>query len=452
MRNIRLNKFVRMPKKVISKKKSKRSNDNTSQKKKTSLKKIIFLDNNGTTIICPEAEEAYKKWLKCYNASSSSQISKGANLMMEKAKKYILKHCSTTPDDYTVVFTSGATESNCFILRSTVESYKRIRKIKPHLIISSVEHHSILECAKSIEDAGYAEVTKVEPNMYGCILPAAVEKEIKPNTCLISIMYANNETGSINNIPKIGELAHKHKIPLHSDLVQLFGKYPVNLQKSNLDALSASFHKLYGPKGIGLLIIKNDLIEGYKLQGQICGSQQNGLRGGTENIPAIASSMEAIKCTFKNRKSKNSKLLKMRNYIISEFEKSKIIGVGNYADYLSDPVLGKEKENEIVILGPPKDKPNFYLPNTLLISIAKNKGKDFCNVKFKKALDDQGIVVSIASACLTTSDKASHVLTAIGAPPVIKRGVLRISMGDTNTMEEIKIFIKKFFTILEKHV
>lgn len=438
-------------KKVVSKKS--RSKKKRSRKKtKTPSKKIIYLDSNGTTLICPEAKEAYQKWIQCYNASSSSQVAKSAKLMMEKAKNYVLKHCGTTKKDYTVVFTSGATESNCFIIRSTVEAYNRIRKIKPHFIISSIEHHSILECAKSVEEAGYAEVTKVEPNMYGCILPEDVEKHIKPNTCMISIMYANNETGSINNIPKIGEIAHKHKIPLHTDAVQLFGKYPVNLAKSNVDALSASFHKLYGPKGIGLLIIKNDLIEGYNLQGQICGSQQNGLRGGTENIPAVASSMEAIKCTFKNRKGKNKKLLKMRNYIIDQFKKSKIISFGDYSSYLGDPVPGKVQENEIVVLGPPINKPNYYLPNTLLISIAKNKGKDFCNVKFKKELDKQGIVVSIASACLTSYDQASHVMTAIGAPHVIKRGVLRISMGDSNTMDEIKTFLKKFFALLEAHL
>lgn len=428
-------------------------------KKKTIPKKIIYLDNNGTTIICPEAANAYKKWLKCYNASSSSVVSKSAKEMMEVAKKYIMKHCGVDSKKYTAVFTSGATESNCFIIRSTVEAYRKIRKIKPHLIISSIEHHSIIECARSIEEAGYAEVSKVEPNMYGCILAEDVEKLIKPNTCLISIMYANNETGAINNIPKIGELAHKYKLPLHTDAVQLFGKYPINLQKSNVDALSASFHKLYGPKGVGLLIINNNLIEGYQLQGQICGSQQGGLRGGTENLPAIASSIECMKANFKNRKAKNAKLLKMRNYIIDEIDKSGFIKIGDYASYLGDPVLDRKtlqsekvKQNEIIILGPPIDKPNFYLPNTLLISAVKNIGKDFCNVKFKKELDLKGVVISIASACLTGSDKASHVLTAIGAPPIIKRGTLRISMGDFNNENEMKIFMKKFLDLLKIHL
>lgn len=438
--------MLKNSKKVKSRKKT------SVVKKKPNQKKIIYLDNNSTTIICPEAAEIYKKWLKCYNASSSSVISDPAKQMLESSKKYILKHCGVDPKTYTAIFTSGATESNCFIIRSTIEAYRKIRKINPHLIISSIEHHSILECARSVEEAGYAEVSKVEPNMYGCILAEDVEKLIKPNTCLISIMYANNETGSINNIPKIGEIAHKHKLPLHTDAVQLFGKYPIDLLKSNVDSLSASFHKLYGPKGIGLLIINNNLIDGYQLQGQISGSQQGGLRGGTENLPAIASSIECMKANFKNRKAKNLKLLKMRNCIIDGITDSGFIKIGDYSSYLGDPVLGKDKPNEIIILGPPRDNTNYYLPNTLLISVAKNKGTDFCNVKFKKELDLKGVVVSISSACLTGSDKASHVLSAIGAPPVIKRGTLRISIGDFNTIDEIKIFIKKFLDLLKIHL
>lgn len=446
-----------MVKKKSTKKGKKNSNKSTrSNSKSKSIssksKKIIFLDNNGTTLICPEAAEAFKKWLACYNPSSSSKTSSGAAKIMEAAQKHVLKHCGTSMKEYTAIFTSGATESNCFIIRSTVEAYRKIRNVKPHLIISEIEHHSVLECGDAVEEAGYAEVTRIKPNMYGCINPADIEAAIQPNTCLISIMYANNETGAINNIPKIGEIAHKHKIPMHTDAVQIFGKFPINVKKSNIDAMSASFHKLYGPKGIGLLLLNNDFIQGYDLKGQICGSQQGGLRGGTENIPGIASSIECMKSTFRNRTGKNAKLLKMRNYILDSFEKSKHVSMGDYKSYLGDdPVEGRDSNKpplEIVLLGPPRDKPNYHLPNTILMSIAKNKGKPFCNVKFKKKLDDAGLVVSISSACLTSSDKASHVLTAMDAPPVIKRGVLRISMGDTNTMEEVRTFTKKFMQIL----
>lgn len=423
----------------------------SSGKKTTGSRKIIYLDNNATTIICPEAEAAYKKWIKCYNPSSASRVSQGAKSMMDSVRNAILAHCGTDSNIYTVIFTSGATESNCFILRSCAESYRKIRQTKPHIIISSIEHHSIMECAAALEDSGYADITRISPNMYGCILADDVAKCIKPTTCLISIMYANNEVGSINNIQRIGELAHEHKIPMHTDAVQIFGKYPIVLEKNNIDAMSVSFHKLYGPKGIGLMILKNELIKGYELKGQICGSQEQGLRGGTENLPAIASGFEAMKCNFRNRKAKNRRLLKMREFMLDKLSSSDLIKPGVYSEYLNEKFVSALKNAELVILGPPREKISHYLPNTVLLSIAK-PGKEFCNVKFKEDLDKVGIVVSITSACLTSSETASHVLTAMGAPKIIKRGVLRISMGDTNTMDEIKTFVKRFFELLQVHL
>lgn len=409
----------------------------------------IYLDNNATTLICKQAEKTYHDWLKCYNPSSSTKLADNTKCLLKDSEKYILDHCNCPESEYKVVFTSGATESNCFIIRSTCEAYFRIRKIKPHIIISEVEHHSSLECANNIKTAGYADVECVPPNMYGCVLVDEIEKRIRPNTCLISIIFANNETGSISNIKEIGNLSHKHKIPFHTDAVQIFGKVKIDIPDSNIDALSACFHKLYGPKGVGLLILKNTLIEGYELKSQIAGSQQSGLRGGTENVAGIASSISAMKHAFENRKEKNKKLLDMRNKILDSLNTSDIIKIGNYKDYLEDIL---PTQNEIVILGPPRDKLGNYLPNTILLSICKPIGEKFCNVKFKEELDNLGIVVSISSACLTSSDKASHVVTALGAPPVIKRGILRISMGDTNTEKDIDSFLKIFYELLEKYL
>lgn len=405
--------------------------------------KIIYLDNNATTLICKPAAVEFNRWLSCFNPSSDSKIAQPAKLELEHAKKYILHHCNAT--NHTVIFTSGATESNCFILKSTSESYANIKGIIPHVIISSMEHSSIIDVCKLMEEEGKIELTMVSPNIYGCILPENVEREIKKNTAIISIMYANNETGSINNVKEIANISHKHKIPFHSDCVQIFGKTKINIPELGLDAISVSFHKLYGPKGIGLLIINNDLISGYKLHGQILGHQQNGLRGGTENIPAIASSIEAMKWNFTNRKEKNINLLNMRNYIIDELGKS--FTWGNYVDYVNPSTsnqTSKKNDIELILLGPPVEHKQFYLPNTLSIAIAKNKEPPFCNINFKKALDRKGIVISIGAACLTSQSTSSHVLDAIMAPPVIKRGVIRISLGDYNTMDDVKKFCKVF--------
>lgn len=418
---------------------------------KNSCPSPIYFDNNATTLICQPAMKTHIEWLSCYNASSDSKIAKPAKVLLEKAQDAILAHCGVSSATHTAIFTSGATESNCLIIKSCVKSYKkklseRGSDLLPHVIASETEHHSIMECLHSLQDSGEIDVSFVGPTIYGNIMAEDVEKEIRPNTCLITVMFANNEIPVVNNISDIGEMAHKRRIPIHSDCVQIFGKYRIDIKKNNIDAISASAHKFYGPKGIGVLIINNNLIEGYGLTAEIHGSQQHGLRGGTENVAGIASMMVALKTVFVNRKTKNQKLFKLRNTLITKL--GKLYTIGNYADYLDE---NKDKKDiEIVSLGPPDENKEFILPNTALISIAKNRGKPFCNVELKKLLDSKNFVVSIGSACLTKSDKASHVLTAIGAPPVIKRGVIRISFGDSNTIEEINKFVKVLQLAIDK--
>ena len=258
-----------------------------------------------------------------------------------------------------------------------------------------------------------------------------IESKIKNNTALISIMHANNELGTINDVKRIGQIAHSRNIPFHTDAVQTFGKYKPNMKKNNIDALSMSFHKLYGPMGVGMIIINNEFIQGYGLCSIISGSQQYSLRGGTENVPGIAGSLAALIDNFKNRKKKNQKLLTLKKHICDTLGGS--IPFGEYKTYFSKP----PKRNEFVILGAKKS-----LPNTLLLSFAKNIGPPFCNSKLKKFLNQNNIIVSIGSACSTRSTKASHVLEAIKAPAVIKRGVIRISLSDKSTKKEINTFCK----------
>ena len=411
-----------------------------------------YLDNNGTTLISASAQKIYNEWLRCYNASSDSKIAKPAKGIIERAADDILAHCGTSTANHTALFTSCGTESNCFIIRACVKSYRkklteRGSPLLPHVISSSVEHHSILECLHDLKESGEAEVTLVDPTIYGNILAEDVEKEIKMNTCLITIMFANNEIPIINNIKEIGAMAHRHKVPMHSDCVQIFGKYKINMVDNNIDALSASAHKFYGPKGMGLLIINNSLIEGYKLTAEISGSQQHGLRGGTENVAGIASMLVALKTVFVNRKKKNEHLLALRNRLLDKLEKDFTFNtIENYVDFEDSDASEhasqskktvKKTDIELVNLGPPRDKKGFILPNTVLLAICKNKGKPFCNVDLKHFLDSKNIVVGIGSTCMTNSDKASHVLYAIGATPVIRRGILRISFGDNNMVSDV---------------
>lgn len=423
----------------------------TSNYGKKSCPTPVYFDNNATTLICNPAKKIHTEWLSCYNASSDSKIARPAKQLLEKAQDALLAHCGVSTATHTAIFTSGATESNCLIIKSCVKAYKkklmeRSSELRPHVVASATEHHSIMECLHDLEETGDIEATYVEPTIYGNILSEDVERAIKPNTCLVTVMFANNEIPVINNVEEIGDVAHKHRIPVHSDCVQIFGKYKINIQKSNIDALSLSAHKFYGPKGVGALIISNTLIEGYGLTAEIHGSQQHGLRGGTENIPGIASLMTALKFAFTNRQSKNKKLFKLREALLTKLAAAYTFG--DYKDYLDD--AKEHAPLELVSLGPPMDKTGFILPNTVLVAVAKNKGKPFCNVELKKLLDAKNFVVSIGSACLTKSDKASHVLNAIGAPPVIKRGVIRISFGDNNTIEEVNKFVKILQQCIDK--
>ena len=426
--------------------------------KKASCTNPIYLDNNGTTLINAAAQKTYNDWLKCYNASSDSKVAKPAKNIIERAADDILAHCGTSTANHTALFTSCGTESNCFIIRACVKSYRKKLMEKgsvliPHVISSEVEHHSILECLNDLKISGEAEVSLVRPTIYGNILAEDVEKEIKLNTCLITVMFANNEIPIVNNIREIGAVAHKHKIPMHTDCVQVFGKYKIDMKNNNIDALSASAHKFYGPKGMGLLIINNSLIEGYKLTAEISGSQQHGLRGGTENVAGIASMLVALKMAFINRKKKNEHLLTLRDRMLDKLEKDFTFNtVEKYiseddtddADKKTDKKTDKKpkyQDIEMVSLGPPRDKKGFILPNTVLLAICKNRGKPFCNVELKHFLDSKNIVVGIGSTCMTNSDKASHVLYAIGVPAVIRRGVLRISFGDNNMLSDVDKFV-----------
>lgn len=482
------------------------TNSKTTNSRHTNKVKELYFDNNSHTFICPKAHEAFIKWAKYYNPSGDSKYSKESRDIITRAAKFMHTLCGTTSETHKVIFTSGGSESNSTILRSVAYAMKNLpsKLMKPFIISSAIEHHNIIQTLEDLKNENVCDVRYIKPNIYGQISPTDVEHEIQSIkdangvVILITIMFANNETGSINNIPKIGEIAEKHQIPLHTDAVQVFGKFRINMPNNHIAAMSASFHKLYGPGGIGLLVIENSLIEGYKLTSLISGTQQDGLRGGTENVPAIASAMEATKWTFHNRANKNDKLYDMKLRIIKKLEKH--YPFGNLLDYILDHATSKsievegtksiidskevnvdeiklkgdkvggrierasedsDDENvegsetthhkpiELVVIGPPLERKNSCLPNTLLLSVAKNKGESFCNVAFKHALAKRGVIISISSACLTMSPKASHVLTAMDLPPVIKKGVLRISLGDYNTNEECDQFVEIFLDLLD---
>lgn len=409
--------------------------------------KFIYLDNNGTTTQNKKSIDITCKWMKeCGNPATDNPIGIKSKELIIKSKKYILNHCGVNNDLYNVIFTSGGTESNCFIIRSILQSYENKHSNKPHIIISAIEHTSIIECCELLKKCNKIELDLIKPNNIGIIEPDNVKNKIKRNTCLISIMYSNNEIGSINDIKKIGSIAKLYKIPFHTDAVQYFGKSKINLKENNIDAISVSFHKLYSPKGIGLLILSNDLIKNYKLEGIINGTQQNGLRGGTENVPLIAGAIAGMVENFKNREEKNKKLLEMRSLILDKIDK--IIPLTYFSDYIN---LNIKNDIMIVIFGPKENNMYCYVPNTILLSVVSHNN-NFCNAILKKDLQKFKVIVSIGSACSTDNKLSSHVLTSLNANKVIKQGTIRISLGDTNSIFEIKRFILILFKCINNQI
>ena len=499
---------------------------------KAKCSKITYLDNNSTTLQCDASKKVHMQWLECYNPNSDSKIAKPAKQLIEKSCDAILHHCGVSDATHVCIFNSGASEGNCYIIRACVKAYKkklaeRSSHLKPHVILSAVEHSCSMECVKDLLEEGEIDVSYAPVSIYGNVLPEDLEAIIKPNTCLISIMAANNEIPIINNITELSTIAHKYRIPFHSDCVQLFGKIRINVNKHGIDCLTASAHKFYGPKGCGIMVLSKSLIEGYQLTAQINGHNNFGyLRAGTENVPGIAATLTALQWCFKDREKKNEKLLLLRNTLLEKL--SDYFNFAEYESYVYSDANGikttnttnttktstkeevveggkqKMKNNitdhnkldhnktdhktsvkqkntmttskeldeeeqiegapnkkkkyvknpdiELVSLGPPSNAKSFILMNTILLAVCKNRGKSFCNVKLKQYLDTKNVIVSIGSACLTHSPKASYVLDAISAPPVIKRGVIRISFSDSTTMKELDNFVSAFREGIDKQL
>lgn len=412
----------------------------------------VYLDNNATTFMPQSVCSAMVNYFNMGNPSASHMSAKKAQKMIKTFQNEIGNYCdinSFKENQYQIIFTSCASESNSHIITRVCDSYIN-KGITPHIITSSIEHKSILETLKFHESMKRCTTTYINPTITGHILPEDIEKEITSNTALICIMWANNEIGSVNNITAIGKIAHNHSIPFYTDAVQAFGKYQLLPVSDNVDGFCVSFHKFCGPTGVGLLVLKRQWIEGYGIKALIFGTQNEGIRGGTENIPAIAGARVAFNLMKVNRTKKNNDMNLMRKYIVEEIIKR--APCCTYEQYIK----GSKNEIEIVFFDPSlltnaksKDK---FLPNTIFLSIIKRSQPPMCNTRFKESLEKAGIIISVGSACNTSSDKASHVLYALGADSLIRSGALRISLGDHNTKADCTKFIKAFLHILSNCV
>lgn len=399
---------------------------------KISDSNIIYLDNNATTVV---PQIVIDSIVKCLNLGNPSGLYKSAKFCQEIIKTFreeIARICEFELDNYMVLFNSGASEGNNHIINATVNAYTIEMGKKPHIIVSDVEHSSLMKCVDKLAEDGKIELSKIK-TYFRPITPNELKQELRPNTALISIMNANNETGIINNIAELKKVVPD--IPFHTDATQYFGKLQF---KMTVDAFCASFHKLHGPKGCGILVIKKSFIDGYKMCPFICGTQNYGQRGGTEPIHDIAGSLAAVRFTNNNLLGKIDKISQMRAAIALGLLRHYKNDFAFIEDYNENKITGPIS---IVILQPKEFK--HTLPNTILLSVNR---KNICNRAIRNALESKGIIVGLGSAC---SKGASSIVKTIGIPEHLLGGVIRISLSSMNTSEEVDRFVKIFIETIE---
>ncbi len=375
--------------------------------------KFIYLDNAATTATRPEVVEAMLPYFteKYGNPSSIYEFAAENKDVIDTARKTIADTLGAKPNE--IYFTAGGTESDNWAIKETAEAYKNKGN---HIITSKIEHHAVLHTCEYLEKHGY-EVTYLDVDENGFISLDELEAAIRPETILISIMYANNEIGTIEPVKEIGELAKKHGILFHTDAVQAYCQVPINVDECHIDMLSASGHKLNGPKGIGFLYIRN----GVKIKSFIHGgAQERGKRAGTENVPGIVGFAKAVEIEAATMKERTEKEIALR-------------------DHLIDRVLN---EIEYVRLNGDRQK---RLPNNANFCFRFIEGESLLLM-----LDMNGICGSSGSACTSGSLDPSHVLLSIGLPHEIAHGSLRLTLGENNTMEEMDYVVDTLKTVVQQ--
>lgn len=384
------------------------------------MNKYIYLDNAATTPMDSRVIDEINKHFKetFGNASSIHSMGQSAHKVLENSREKVAYIINADIED--IIFTSSGTESDNLALKGVA---LKNRKKGNHIITSSIEHHAVEMPCKELEKIGF-DVTYLSVDQYGLIDPSAIREAITDKTILISIMFANNEIGTIEPIKEIGKIARDHDIIFHTDAVQAFGKIPIDVNEMNIDLLSASSHKLYGPKGVGMLFIRNKgtrkgwgkyiepLLHG--------GGHEKEMRPSTENVPGIAGFAKAVEIA--------------KEEMIEEIKRETI---------LRDKIIKKVIENieDTYLNGHPTQR----LPNNVNLGFKFIEGESIL-----LSLDIEGIEASTGSACSSSNLEPSHVLRAIGLPPEDAHGSLRITLGRFTTDDEVDYFLEKLSPIIER--
>lgn len=377
--------------------------------------KIKYFDNAATTQV---NQDVIKEMLPYFsieygNPSSLYSIGRRAKRALEEARRKIANIINCKPNE--IYFTSCGTESDNLAIKGIAYANKEKGK---HIITSKIEHPAVLNTCKELEEQGY-KVTYLDVNQNGIVNVEQLKASIKTDTILITIMFANNEIGTIQPIEEIGKIAKENNIIFHTDAVQAMGNLKIDVKKLNINALSMSAHKFYAPKGIGALYVGENV--NFK-QIQNGGHQEKNKRAGTENLAEIVGMSKALELIYKNFENHNNKIKELRDYYIEKIQNN-----------IVDSKLNGDRINR--------------LPG--------NANMSFKNINAEELLfelDDKGICASAGSACSSGSTSPSHVLTAIGLPPEWANGTLRVTIGMNNTKEEVDYLINALVEIVNKKI
>ena len=361
---------------------------------------MIYLDHAATTPMAEQVAASMQPYYseKYANASTIYEFGEKSREAMEHSRRIIARSLWAKPQE--IYFTAGGSESDNWALKGTAEAYCEKGR---HIITTQIEHHAVLNACHYLEEQGY-EVTYLPVDEFGFVDLKQLEEAIREDTILISVMYANNEIGTIEPIAQIGRLAKKYNVLFHTDAVQAYAHVPIDVNFCNIDLLSASGHKFYGPKGTGFLYIREGVETATFIHG---GGQEQGKRAGTENIPGIVGIGQAARLAMRTLSARMYRENRLRDFMIRELLR-RIPGA-----YLNGDRYAR-------------------LPNNVNISFEGIEGETLLLL-----LDAHDICASAASACSTGSLEPSHVLSAIGRPKELARGSLRLTLGASTTKEEV---------------
>lgn len=377
------------------------------------MSRFVYVDNAATTAVSKDVLDSMIPYYntKYGNPSSLYSIGRESKKAVETAREDIAKCLNALPSE--IFFTSGGSEADNWAIKGI--AYEQALKGKKHIITTAFEHHAVLHTIEFLEKEGF-EITYLDVHEDGLVRPEELNNSIKENTALVTIMYANNEIGTIQPISEIGEICRKHGVLFHTDAVQAIGNTPIDVKKQNIDLLSLSAHKIHGPKGVGALYIR----KGVKIRNLIDGgAQERSRRAGTENVPGIVGLSTAMKTACYNIKERAKRISHLRDKLIDgalKIERSRLNGDAKHR-----------------------------LPGNVNLCFEGIEGESLLLM-----LDMHGICASSGSACTSGSLDPSHVLLAIGLPHEIAHGSLRVSLSDDNSEEDIDYILEALPKIVDR--